>query len=372
MYYLYRISSLYDGFTPEQIPHRMEKKDVFYYNWNQYFDQVERGDIVFTYFIGRGVKRGVYLISKITKLISPNIAKAKVLLSDPQNPILPDDELSKYSKVIFNRPRGSVFVIPTFLDPFFDEILRDKLISDIEITEQIDCYECFEKTSFPCDKCSIFDRDYMINFGKEVSLEILGYASITAPFWVIPYQSHWTKMTIRQHTVSRVFYNFKAGFRQYARLFSRGIKEAIRADPKMRNVKYDLMPGVPLSPRKKKNREIDRVKELCLELSKITNTKYLENGLSLLRHISRKEYRKWYSNTKFIEDYCKALKLNVRSLNGKNILIIDDVITDGMTLRAICRKIKKKFPKSILYAAAGAIMLKKANASPVAAVKFKR
>lgn len=370
MYYLYRISSSYDGFTPEQIPHRMERKGVFYYNWPQYFDQVERGDVVFTYFIGRGVIRGVYLISKITKLMSPNIAKAKVLLFDPQNSILSDDRLSRYKKVIFNRPRGSVFVIPTFLDPFFDEVLRDKLISDIEITEQIDCYQCFGKNTFPCNKCSIFDKDYIVNFGKEVSLKILGYVCITAPFWVIPYQSHWIKMTIRKHTISRIFYNFKAGFKQYTRLFSRGIKKAIESEPKMRNVKFNLILGVPLSPRKKKDKELDRVEELCLELSKITNIKYLENGLNLTRHISRKEYRKWYGNAKFIEDYCKALKLNAKSLNRKNVLVIDDVITDGMTLRAICTKIKKKFPKSILYGAAGAIMLKKANASSVAIVKF--
>lgn len=371
MYYLYRISSSYDGFTPEQIPYRVRKKRDFYYSWPQYFDQVERGSIVFTYFIGSGVSRGIYLISKVTQLIEPNIAKAKVLDYDSKTPILADDDLARYKKVIFNRPRGSVFVIPTFLDPFFEKILRDRVISDIEISEKIDCYECFEKGKFPCNKCSIFDRDYIINFGKEVSLKIPGYECVTAPFWVIPYQSHWTKTTIRQHTISRIFYNFKAGFSQYARLFARGIKKAMQAEPKMTKVKFDLVLGVPLSPRKKK-KEFDRVKELCSELSKITKIGYLPNGLVLSRHISRKEYRNWYSNTKFIGDYCKALKLNAGSLNAKAILIVDDVITDGMTLRAISEKIAKKFPRSLLYGAAGAIMAKKKNVSPIAVKKFER
>lgn len=372
MFYLYRISSSYDGFTPERIPHRVRKKRAFYYNWPQYFDQVERGDIIFTYFIGRGVKRGVYLISKVTQLIAPNIAKAKVLVYDSKTPILADDDLAKYKKVIFNRPRGSVFVIPTFLDHFFEEILRDRVISDIQISEKIDCYECFEKSKFPCNKCSIFDRDYIINFGKEVVLEIPGYECIIAPFWVIPYQSHWTKTTIRQHTISRIFYNFKAGFSQYTRLFARGIKKAIQAEPKMTKVRFDLILGIPLSPRKKKSKEFDRVKELCSELSKITKIRYLPNGLTLLRHISRKEYRNWYSNTKFVNDYCKALKLNAGALDGKRVLIVDDVITDGMTLGAISEKITKKFPRSLLYGAAGAIMAKKRNVSPIAVKKFER
>lgn len=372
MYFLYRISSSYDGFTPDQIPHRLEKMQIFHYNWNIYFDQVERGDIVFTYFIGRGVKRGIYLIAKITKLIRPNTAIAKVLLFDSRNPILPGTELSTYKEIIFNRPRGSIFVIPTFLDPFFDKILRDKVISDIEITEQIDCHACFRKNVFPCDKCSIFDRDYIINFSKEVVLMIPGYETFTAPFWVIPHRSYWTKTRIRKHTISKIFYSFKAGFSQYTRLFARGIREAIETHPDMKNVDFDLILGVPLSPKKKKNEEFDRVKELCLELSKITRIEYIEEGLSLSKHISRKEYRGWYSNTKFIEDYCKALDLDVESLDGKNVLVIDDVITDGMTLRAIGKKIKESFPRAVLFGAAGAIMAKKRNVSSAAVKKFKR
>lgn len=372
MYYLYRISSEFDGFTPKKIPDRVKDRTVFTYNWNQYFDQLERGDIVFTYFIGSGVKRGIYLISKITKVESPNIARAKVLLFDSLNPIVADENLTKYNKAIFNRPRGSVFVIPAYLEPAFDEILRNKLISTIEVSEPIDCYRCFEKNVFPCEKCSIFDKDYMINFRKEVTIKIPGYVRITAPFWVIPHQSNWTKTTIRQHTISRIFYNFKAGVRQYAKLFSRGIKKAIDAEPVMKSVKFDLLLGVPISPLKEKQEEFDRVKELCSELSKIVKIPYLEGALSLSAHISRKEYRRLYGDTKFIEDYCKALKLEVESLNSKNVLIVDDVITDGMTLRAISEKIKKRFPEAVLYGAAGAIMAKKRNVSPDAIVKFKR
>jgi len=54
VYYVYRISSSYDGFTPSKIPEKVSKGYIIY-NWLQYFDQVEVGDIVFTYFTGKGV-----------------------------------------------------------------------------------------------------------------------------------------------------------------------------------------------------------------------------------------------------------------------------------------------------------------------------
>ena len=87
-----------------------------------------------------------------------------------------------------------------------------------------------------------------------------GFEAVTAPFWVIPYQSHWTKTTISNHTISRIFYNFKSGFGQYSRLFARGIKKAINADPEFKKTKFYLILGVPLSPLKKKNGEYGIVK----------------------------------------------------------------------------------------------------------------
>ena len=179
-------------------------------------------------------------------------------------------------------------------------------------------------------------------------------------------------MTISEHTISRVFYSFKSGFNQYGRLFARGIEKAIANEPKMKIVKFDLMLSVPLSPKKKKLMEFDRTRELCLELSKITGIKYQENGLSLACHISRKEYRKQYGDAKFVEDYCKALTIDTTDLDGKNILIIDDVITDGKTLAAIAIRIREKFPKCTIYGAASAIMLKRPNTTLEADRKFQR
>ena len=58
MKYLYKINSSYDGFTPRKIEERMEKSTFLTFNWKEYFDEVELGDIVFTYFIGSTVTKG--------------------------------------------------------------------------------------------------------------------------------------------------------------------------------------------------------------------------------------------------------------------------------------------------------------------------
>jgi len=372
MYYLYRINSQYDGFTPTRIPLRIQG-GYMTYNWSQYFDEASRGDIVFTYFVGIDKPKGLYLISKIVKKLEGNQVKAKVLNYDRKKPVLPPAEFDKISKLIFNRPRGSVFTIPTFLDRIFDKLLQERISSDIEVSENIDCYSCFDKKEFPCDKCSIFDRDYLINWQKEVQLTISGYEGIVSPFWIIPYQSHWTKTSIRKHVLSRIFYNFKAGYTLYGTLFARAIKKAIGNDPSMKGIKYDYMMGVPLSPKKRKQGEADRVRIICETLSRLMKIKYLPDALSLAGHISRREYRYDHTTTEFIRNYTEKLELNVvRSIENKNTLIIDDVITDGKTLQTIAEKIKRQYPNSHLFAATCGIFLKKPNASHFAVEKFER
>jgi len=371
MYYLYRIDSNYDGFTPEEIPRRLENQRYLIYNWNQYFDEIAKGDIIFTYFFGGRVPRGIYLISKAVKFPERNKVKAKVLDYDSKEPIVSQEKITNYAQFIINRPRGSVFVIPPFLDGIFDKVLQNRVSSDIEISEEIDCYECFKKGSFPCEKCSIFDRDYLINWQKEVNLLIHGYERVVSPFWIIPYQSHWTKTSIRRHVISRIFYAFKAGYTVYTRLFARGIKKAIENDPIMGKVKYNYMLGVPLSPEKKKI-EIDRVGLICIELSKLIGIKYFPNGLGLSKHISRKEYRYYHTDRKFINDYKKSLKLGTSSPKNKNVLVVDDVITDGKTLQAISEKILELYPDSHLFAATCGIFAKKRNVLPLIVEKFQK
>lgn len=372
MYYLYRIDSQYDGFSPNKIPSRIEA-GYLTYNWNQYFDEIERGDIVFTYFIRHKKDNGIYLVSKIVKKSGGNQVKAKVLTYDENKPLIEIADFEKIRKSIINRPRGSVFAIPTFVETTFSNLLHERVISEIVIPEEIDCNLCFNTKKFPCEKCSIVDRDYLINWQKEVQLRIKGYEATVSPFWIIPYQSHWTKTSISKHAISRIFYNFKSGITLYGQLFASAIKKAIDNDPRFAGKKFDFILGVPLSPKKRDRGEVDRVSVLCKILAKQMGINYLNNGLTLSAHISRREYRYNHTTSAFMKNYCEKLELTPGvSLENKNILVIDDVITDGRTLQTIGQKIKSEYPNSHLFAATCGIFLKKPNASSFAVKKFER
>jgi len=365
MYYVYRISSSYDGFTPKKIESRLVDARYLEYNWNQYYDQLEKGDIVFTFFTGGEVLPAVYLISKIVEIKGDKKAKGKVLRYDMENPLIPVEEFLQIEDLVFTRLRGSVFVVPPSLDRFFDKVLSREVLSDIEIFEKVDCRHCGYKD---LRKCAIFSPEYMINWNKEVDLRIPGFSNIISPFWILPRQSWWMKLSYSQHIISRIFYAFKSGYDLYARLFAEGILIAMERDETFSKVKFDLITNIPLSPEKKTAGELDRVDLVCSILSSILGSLYLKNVLVLSKPISRREYKfLGKSSLEFANDYFRFLEWNSKqSLDDKKILVADDVITDGKTLTTFAKKIHEKYPKAQLYVATCGIMAKMRNMTPLA------
>ncbi|MEX2706783.1 MAG: phosphoribosyltransferase [Candidatus Freyrarchaeum guaymaensis] len=371
MYYVYRISSSYDGFVPKIIPKRIKENRYLVYNWNQYSDQAERGDIVFTYFTGKNVLSGVYLISRIVKVNrADKKVEGKVLSYSCESPLISTEELNKVKDKIFTRPRGSVFVVPPLLYPFFDKILSKEVVSDIEIFEKVNCHECKYKENF--SKCPIFSPDYMINWHREVNLHIREIARIISPFWIIPKQSWWMKLSHTQHTPSKFFYSFKSGYPLYSHLFAEGIITAIKRDPLFSKLKFDYIINIPLSPDKKEAGELDRVDVVCLDLTKLLDVPYIKNTLILSQPISRRLYKFLEkTSTEFVQDYIRYLRWNKEyPLDSKNILIVDDVVTDGKTLMAFAKKIHERYLDANLYAATCGIMAKKRNMKSIVIKKY--
>ena len=369
MKYLYKINSIYDGFTPQKIEERMEKNTFLTFNWKEYFDEVELGDIVFTYFTGSTITKGIYLICKVSKKLDNKKVLGRVLRYDQKEPLISPSEFTKYEGNIITRPIGSVYVIPSFLDIAFEDLRKKVTISEIEIEEEANCYRCETKN---CTDCSLLKPNFLIKWDNEVALEIPRVEQVVAPFWIIPRQSHWMKKTITEHPISRIFYDFKSGYQAYSRLFAFGIQKAIENDPRFNNIQFDFILGVPLSPEKKKNNELDRVSELCKVLSVETKIPYFPEGLSLTTHITRREYKRMGKST-FEADYYASLKIDIEvSLREKTILIIDDVMTDGVTLSVISKKIKDSQPDCHIYGATAGIMAKVDNMSINAYEKFRQ
>lgn len=369
MKYLYKINSTYDGFTPQKIEERLEKGTFLIFNWKEYFDEVELGDLVFTYFTGGGVTKGIYLVCKVSKKLDNKKVLGRVIKYEQEEPLISPSEFAKYENDIITRPIGSVYVIPSFLDIALEDLRKKFTISEIEIKNTANCYRCETKK---CAECALLNPNFLIKWDTEVALKIPLIEQVVAPFWIIPRQSHWMTKTITEHPISRIFYDFKSGYKAYAALFAFGIMKAIENDPRFNGVRFDFILGVPLSPEKKKNNELDRVSELCRILSNELKIPYLPDGLSLTAHITKRECRR-LEKTTFEPDYYAGLKIDVPvSLNNKTVLVIDDVMTDGPTLKVISKKIKDSYPDCHIYGAAAGIMAKQDNMTYNAYEKFRQ
>ena len=375
MKFLYKINSAYDGFTPQKIEERLHKGIYIVYNWKEYFDNVEKGDVVFTYFVGRGVKKGIYLIAKVSEIKKDKLVIGKVLRYDQDKPLVPPQEFEKYKDKILTRPIGSVYVIPSSLDIVFEDLKKKVAISEIDIKKRVDCYTCYRNKAFNCNSCVLLNPNYLIKWDEEVSSKIRRLGKIketTSAFWIIPRQAHWMKKTITQHPISEMFYDFKSGYYYYSNLFAFGILKAIDYHPRFK-IKFDYVLGIPLSPDKKKSGEIDRVAKLCEIVSKELKVNYLNDGLKLTKPISRRSYKlNGLGNQDFSRDYYKYLDLNTPNLNNKTILIIYDVITDGITLKTTAKKVMDQYPNVSIYAATAGIMAKKGNMTANAIRKFSK
>ena len=370
--FLYRILSTYDGFTPAEIPKRITGSYCLTYNWNQYFDQVNKGDIIFTYFTGPGeFSTGIYLISRVIQVDGRSVL-GKIKNYNVKEPLVPPDSFEKLKGHIITRNRGSVFVIPPFVDNFFENVYRQETTSELDIPSGVDCPECHKGLAHA--KCPWRDLEYLVNWPREVVTQVPDYDAVTAAYWIVPRQAHWLSETSSTHRISSIFYAFKAGYMQYALMFATGIELAIRRHPLMKAVSFDALLSVPLSPEKKLNGEPDRVSEICKILSSMLGVPYLRNELVLSKHVSRTQYKKSGKGTiPFKRDYSSALSVtNPKLLEHKKILIVDDVITDGVTLRVVARKLRAAVPDCSVFAATAGVMAKKPNLRYRTLKKFMR
>jgi len=296
--------------------------------------------------------------------------KGKILVSNSEKPVIPSEEFGVVRSKIFTRPRGSVFVIPPDIYPVFEGFLYREITSDIEIYENVSCIECKYTDNFR--ECPIFKPEYIISWNKEVCKTIPGVKEAIAPFWIIPRQSWWLKVTYAQHVPSNFFYSFKSGYQLYSKLFAEGITLVIERDPRFNKIKFDYITNIPLSPDKRSAGELDRVDVLCSKLKSLLGTRYAKNMLILRKPISRRAYKfSGKSVTEFTKDYHDFLRWRRGPrLDDKDLLVVDDVITDGRTLMAFARKVHEKYPRARIYAAACGIMAKKGNMTPSTIRKY--
>lgn len=97
--------------------------------------------------------------------------------------------------------------------------------------------------------------------------------------------------------------------------------------------KIDIIIPVPISEDRKIERGFNQI-EYLLELLEIKYKK-IERVKNTKRMYSLNDYEKRNKNVE------KAFKNNLE-LNGKNILIVDDIVTSGATIKSISEELKKE------------------------------
>jgi len=111
--------------------------------------------------------------------------------------------------------------------------------------------------------------------------------------------------------------------------------------------KADLVAPVPLHPTRYRERGYNQSQLIAEEISKVLSIKLETKSLQRKRHTNAQAKLSAQERKKNVED---AFKVNDGRLEGRTVIIVDDVLTTGATLMACANKIKKAGASEILCA----------------------
>lgn len=101
---------------------------------------------------------------------------------------------------------------------------------------------------------------------------------------------------------------------------------------------YDIIIPVPISLKRKKERGYNQSTLISREISKMLNIKIEENCLYKTKNIIEQSKLSKEERQKNIEGVY-SLK-NIKKLEDKKILLVDDIYTTGSTVNECCKTIK--------------------------------
>lgn len=356
-YWVYRINTRYDGFTPQRIPERTNNQRILY-NWAAYLEALERGDIVLTYFLG-GCKPGIYLMSRIVavdlNLRTANVT-GKIIASDTTRPLVEGSANRALFEKLWSRPRGAELVVPESLEREIFELVKG-YVPYVRLPGSPD---------FPAFSLADVPR---IDLSRDVS-DYLARSKVIGTFWIKPSQASWiANAPAWLHYITGSFSKFKGGDLSNVEAFadSLGSHIARRYDPAPEY--FHAICSVPLNDSKRQAGEKDRVRELALRVAERTGVPY-RSLFRLTGDISRRLYKlNGRSDSEFRKDYLDNLIVTdigplAEAVNeGKMLLLVDDVFTDGLTTRTViegCRRAFNNDGLEFIVATLG-VMTKKRN-----------
>jgi predicted amidophosphoribosyltransferase len=325
---------------------RLRPRGELALRWDAYLDAAEKGDEVWVYFHGpHRFDPGVYAKGEITRL---SFRRRKVFI-----------KLREYSA---DRPltdkvmsrRVADVVAPRFRQVF---LFPEQWTVAAQCNVDAKATTCAARRCESCPTWRALPRIGVDANGPPVRLP--SCCGFTAGYWVLPPRSYYHRKAGPQvHRTTELFLRFKTGEKRLAFPLALAIYDVLRAK---KVDDFECIIPIPLSPAKAKRGEIHRTLLLARELGRLLSVP-VHKFLTLTKAISKRHLRGEQGVTalQFEKKYYKALSASKKLANLNRVLIVDDVATEGSTLRCAVQRALDRNPKCKVYAATAGQMIVKA------------
>ena len=342
MKFLYKIHAGYDGFTPIRIPSRTINGQVLELGWKRYLDAVEDDDEVWVYFHGRpSFKPGVYVKGIVAKIDTDQEVVHLLIQDYSTTKPLTDPATSRRVGEIVSIRYRQVFLVPDE----WKTVANCTLSASADSCASRRCRDCATWKSLPQVDPEILIRPWRLGQRR--------VAAFVPAFWVIPSRSflYQDGRNIKAgiSRTSQVFYRFKVGDKRVSYPLALGIARQIK---KAGYAGFDCIVPIPLSPDKAERGELHRTRALSDELGRLMGAPVVEL-LSLEHPISKRALKRSIGAGPevFENAYSAELRVDARAKAYGRVLIVDDVCTEGSTLRCVADAISEVNPNAQVFAA---------------------
>jgi predicted amidophosphoribosyltransferase len=343
--FLYKIYSGYDRFAPKKIPERLLPGKKLELGWSRYIEDVAKGDEVWIFFHGpQKFEKGVYAQGIVTDIdLGAYRVTIRVRRMSVEKPLTDASTSRRIAQAVATRFRQ------VFLFPQEWNVAPQCNINSV-------AQSCANRR---CENCPTWQALPLIHEDACAAPQQLpdDYEAFAPAYWVLPRRSFYRGATGPQvNRTSELFYRFKTGQEALAFPLALGMFRALRDRGE---IDFDCIVPIPLSPAKEQAGEIHRTRILAGELGDLLGCPSREY-LSLKTAISKRNLRSaGCTRTQFEKKYYAALQVDEKIKQHSRVLVIDDVSTEGSTLKCACNRIRSVHPSCHLFAAtAGQMILK--------------
>ncbi len=198
------------------------------------------------------------------------------------------------------------------------------------------CHRCWQKVEFiNAPSCFICDAPFQFNLALPKEALICGSCQQHKPFFdraisVFKYSDH-IKNLIHQFK----YYDRLALLRHLSKLLYTKLDQELLAE------RYDFITFVPLHPKKLRQRLYNQSALLAGDISKRAKIPFLPD---LLLRVKYEQPQTMLSRRERLINMRRAFAVNdqqLKKIEGKKIIIIDDVMTTGATLNECSRLLHK-------------------------------